>query len=157
MNNGVASDHHRRRQEGCGSARRSAASLFRAHHLAVDHQEVEEKRPSPTAAERIQREGNLLLQAVPKGAIVVALDGKGTQFTSEEFAQRLGKWRDTGVAEVIFLIGGADGLAENVRAKANYVMSLGAMTWPHLLARGMLLEQIYRAQTILAGHPYHRA
>jgi 23S rRNA (pseudouridine1915-N3)-methyltransferase len=118
--------------------------------------EVEEKRPSPTAAERIQREGNLLLQAIPKGAIVVALDGKGTEFSSEDFAQRLAKWRDTGVSELIFLIGGADGLAENVRAKANYVMSLGAMTWPHLLARGMLLEQIYRAQTILAGHPYHR-
>ena len=80
--------------------------------------EVEEKRPSPTAAERIQREGNLLLQAIPKGAIVVALDGTGTQFSSEEFAQRLGKWRDTSVSEVIFLIGGADGLAENVRAKA---------------------------------------
>src|SRR5665213_1218947 len=119
--------------------------------------EVEEKRPSPTAAERIQREGNLLLQAVPKGAIAVALDGKGTEFSSEEFAQRFAKWRDTGVAGVTFLIGGADGLAENVRAKANYVMSLGAMTWPHLLARDMLLEQIYRAQTILAGHPYHRA
>ena len=119
--------------------------------------EVEEKRPSPTAAERIQREGNLLLQAIPKGAIVVAVDGKGTEISSEEFAQRLGKWRDSSVAEVIFLIGGADGLADNVRTKANYVLSFGAMTWPHLLARGMLLEQIYRAQTILAGHPYHRA
>ncbi len=119
--------------------------------------EVEEKRPSPTAVERVQREGNLLLQAIPKGAIVVAVDGRGTEISSEEFAQRLGKWRDSSVAEVIFLIGGADGLADNVRAKANYVMSLGAMTWPHLLARGMLLEQIYRAQTILAGHPYHRA
>jgi 23S rRNA (pseudouridine1915-N3)-methyltransferase len=119
--------------------------------------EVEEKRPSPTAAERIQREGNLLLQAVPKGAVVVALDRQGTQFTSEELAQRIVKWRDAGVAELIFLIGGADGLAEVVRAKANYVLSLGAMTWPHLLARGMLLEQLYRAQQILAGHPYHRA
>jgi 23S rRNA (pseudouridine1915-N3)-methyltransferase len=118
--------------------------------------EVEEKRPSPTAAERQQREGSLLLQAVPKGAIVVALDGKGTQFTSEELAQRFAKWRDTGVAELVFLIGGADGLAETVRTKSNYVLSLGVMTWPHLLARGMLLEQIYRAQQILAGHPYHR-
>jgi len=119
--------------------------------------EVEEKRPSPTAAERIQREGNLLLQAIPKGAVVVAVDRTGTEISSEEFAQRIGKWRDSSVSEVIFLIGGADGLAENVRAKANYVMSFGAMTWPHLLARGMLLEQLYRAQTILAGHPYHRA
>lgn len=119
--------------------------------------EVEEKRPSPTAAERQQREGSLLLQAVPKGAIVVALDGKGTQFTSEEFSQRIVKWRDSGVAELVFLIGGADGLHETVRAKSNYILSLGAMTWPHLLARGMLLEQIYRAQQILAGHPYHRA
>jgi len=119
--------------------------------------EVEEKRPSPTAAERIQREGNLLLQTIPKGAVVVAVDRTGTEISSEEFAQRIGKWRDSSVSEVIFLIGGADGLAENVRAKANYVMSFGAMTWPHLLARGMLLEQLYRAQTILAGHPYHRA
>jgi 23S rRNA (pseudouridine1915-N3)-methyltransferase len=118
--------------------------------------EVEEKRPSPTGAERVQREGNLLLQAIPKGAIVVALDGKGTEFSSEEFARRLAKWRDSGVAELVFVIGGADGLAEQVRAKASYVLSLGAMTWPHLLARGMLLEQIYRAQQILAGHPYHR-
>ncbi|MGH6988631.1 MAG: 23S rRNA (pseudouridine(1915)-N(3))-methyltransferase RlmH [Stellaceae bacterium] len=118
--------------------------------------EIEEKRPSPTAAERIQREGNLLMQAIPKGAVMVALDGKGTEFTSEEFAQRLAKWRDAGVGELVFVIGGADGLAENVRAKANYVLSLGAMTWPHLLARGMLLEQLYRAQQIHAGHPYHR-
>jgi 23S rRNA (pseudouridine1915-N3)-methyltransferase len=118
--------------------------------------EVEEKRPSPTAAERIQREGNLLMQAIPKGAIVVALDGTGTEFSSEEFAQRLAKWRDGGVAELVFVIGGADGLAPNVRAKASYVLSLGQMTWPHLLARGMLLEQLYRAQQILAGHPYHR-
>jgi 23S rRNA (pseudouridine1915-N3)-methyltransferase len=118
--------------------------------------EVEEKRASPTAVERIQREANLLLQAVPRGAIVVALDERGQTIASEAFAERLAKWRDNGVAELAFLIGGADGLAETVREKANMVLSFGPMTWPHLLARGMLLEQIYRAQQILAGHPYHR-
>ncbi len=65
-------------------------------------------------------------------------------------------WRDSGTADLAFLIGGADGLAEGLRQKAQLVLSLGAMTWPHLLVRGMLLEQLYRAQQILAGHPYHR-
>ena len=65
-------------------------------------------------------------------------------------------WREAGAAELAFLIGGADGLSDAVRRKAELVLSLGPMTWPHLLVRGMLLEQLYRAQQILAGHPYHR-
>ena len=117
--------------------------------------EVEEKRPlSPP--ELKEREGALLLAAVPPGATIVALDERGKSLTSEAFAQRLAAWRDGGMADLAFLIGGAEGLAEPVRQKAQLVLSLGAMTWPHLLARGMLLEQLYRAQQILAGHPYHR-
>jgi 23S rRNA (pseudouridine1915-N3)-methyltransferase len=117
--------------------------------------EVEERRKlSP--AELTEREGALLISAVPPGALVVALDEQGTQLTSDGFAQRLRRWRDEGVGDVAFLIGGADGLSAAVREKATLRLSLGAMTWPHLLVRGMLLEQLYRAQQILVGHPYHR-
>jgi 23S rRNA (pseudouridine1915-N3)-methyltransferase len=117
--------------------------------------EVEERKKLPPA-ELKEREGALLLAALPPDAIAVALDARGTALTSETFAQRLAGW-DVNAQDVAFLIGGADGLAETVRRKAKFVLSLGAMTWPHFLVRGMLLEQIYRAQQILAGHPYHRA
>ena len=117
--------------------------------------EVEEKRPLP-AAELREREGALLLAAVPPDAVLIALDERGKTLASAAFAQKLAAWRDSGTADLAFLIGGADGLAEGLRQKAQLVLSLGAMTWPHLLVRGMLLEQLYRAQQILAGHPYHR-
>lgn len=117
--------------------------------------EIEEKRPlSP--AELREREGALLLAAVPPGATIIALDERGEALASAAFAERFARWRDGGVGDLAFLIGGAEGLAESVRRKAALVLSLGPMTWPHLLARGMLLEQLYRAQQILAGHPYHR-
>ena len=118
--------------------------------------EVEERRRLPPAALK-EREGALLLDALPPGALAVALDRGGTSLSSEEFAARLARWRDQGTDELAFLIGGADGLADAVLAKARFRLALGAMTWPHLLARVMLLEQLYRAQQILAGHPYHRA
>ena len=118
--------------------------------------EVEEKRKLPSP-ELIRREGDLLVAAVPTGAVLVALDRRGRQMDSEAFASQLGRWRDQSVADVAFLIGGADGHAETVLEKASLVLSFGAMTWPHQLARTMLAEQIYRSQQVLAGHPYHRA
>jgi len=117
--------------------------------------EVEERKR--LAPDRLrQREGELLLKACPDGATLVALDERGRQFTSVDFARRLADWRDGGIADIVFLIGGADGLDDAVRRRADQILSLGTMTWPHLMVRGMLLEQIYRAQQILAGHPYHR-
>jgi 23S rRNA (pseudouridine1915-N3)-methyltransferase len=118
--------------------------------------ELEEKKKLPPA-ELVRREGELLLGAVPDRAVLVALDRRGKVVDSEAFAQRLARWRDDGVADVAFLIGGADGHGEPLLQKASLVLSFGAMTWPHLLARAMLAEQIYRAQQLLAGHPYHRA
>jgi 23S rRNA (pseudouridine1915-N3)-methyltransferase len=118
--------------------------------------EVEEKRPLPTA-ELVAREAALLLAAVPERARMVALDARGKALASEAFARQIARWRDAGTSDLAFLIGGAEGLAPAVLARADLVLSLGPMTWPHLLARGMLLEQLYRAQQILAGHPYHRA
>ena len=117
--------------------------------------EVEERRALP-AAELKAREADLLAAAIPKNATIVALDARGQSLTSEAFATRLAKWRDGGTADLAFVIGGADGLDKSLIAKADMVVSLGAMTWPHLLVRVMLAEQIYRAATILQGHPYHR-
>lgn len=116
--------------------------------------EVEEKR-KVSPAELKTREAKLLLAAVPKGATVIALDSRGKTLSSADFAKRLAAWQQAGV-DLAFVIGGAEGLVESVLKKAQLTLSLGAMTWPHLLARGMLLEQLYRAQQILAGHPYHR-
>jgi 23S rRNA (pseudouridine1915-N3)-methyltransferase len=118
--------------------------------------ELEEKRRLP-AHELKAREGDLLLDALPRDAAVVALDEKGKDLTSEQLARRLGNWQDEGRTAAAFVIGGADGLTEEVRRRADLVLSLGRQTWPHMLVRAMLAEQIYRAQQILAGHPYHRA
>ena len=87
----------------------------------------------------------------------VLLDEHGEQLTSEQFAALLGKWRDEGVRETRFLIGAADGHGQAARANADLLLGFGAMTWPHMLARAMLAEQLWRATSILAGHPYHRS
>lgn len=117
--------------------------------------EVEERRKLP-ATELKAREAELILAAVPHGARLVALDEHGEAWSSRELAERLARWRDRGAADLVFAIGGAEGLGRAVLDRADTVLSLGAMTWPHFLVRGMLLEQLYRAQQILAGHPYHR-
>jgi 23S rRNA (pseudouridine1915-N3)-methyltransferase len=117
--------------------------------------EVEEKRRL-TGAELKQREAALILAALPADARLVALDERGAAWTSRQFADRLAGWRDGGAGALAFAIGGADGLGQAVIERADAVLSLGPMTWPHLLARSLLLEQLYRAQQILAGHPYHR-
>ena len=87
----------------------------------------------------------------------VLLDEHGEQLTSEQFAALLGKWRDEGVREARFVIGAADGHGAAARDKADLLLGFGTATWPHLLARAMLAEQLYRATSILAGHPYHRS
>lgn len=117
--------------------------------------EVEEKRRLPVAVLKA-REGELILGALPFGSPFVALDGHGSAWSSRALADRIAAWRDRGSPELAFAIGGAEGLDKAVLDRADVVLSLGAVTWPHLLVRGMLLEQLYRAQQILAGHPYHR-
>ena len=122
---------------------------------SITIKEVEERRALPPA-ERKAREGDLLLAALPEEAVVVALDERGKSLASTTFAERLQRWQGDGVKTLAFVIGGADGLAQPTVQRANLVLSLGTMTWPHLLARILLLEQLYRAQQILNGHPYHR-
>jgi 23S rRNA (pseudouridine1915-N3)-methyltransferase len=87
----------------------------------------------------------------------VLLDERGRNLSSEEFAAILGDWRDGGIREARFVLGAADGHSADERSDADLLLSFGKATWPHLLARAMLLEQLYRASTILAGHPYHRS
>lgn len=117
--------------------------------------EVEEKRALPPAKLKT-REAELLLGAIPDGARVVAMDERGKRMSSVAFAKKLGDWRDEGVRDVAFVIGGADGLDRSVLEKADLTLALGEMTWPHMLVRGLLAEQLYRANAILSGHPYHR-
>jgi 23S rRNA (pseudouridine1915-N3)-methyltransferase len=124
--------------------------------LPLDLREVEERRPV-SGEERKQREGELILKELPKGALAVALDEHGKCYDSAGFAKQLAAWRERSGENIAFFIGGADGLAPAVLEKAAARLALGPMTWPHMLARAMLLEQIYRAHTILTGHPYHRA
>lgn len=117
--------------------------------------EVQPKEPGPTER-RMAAEAGLLLAAVPAGAAVVALDEQGRDLSSTELARRLGDWRDQGRRATAFLIGGPDGLADRALAAADLRLAFGRLTWPHRLVRVMLAEQLYRATTILAGHPYHR-
>jgi 23S rRNA (pseudouridine1915-N3)-methyltransferase len=116
--------------------------------------ELSEERGTPAVVKR--REGAALLAALPREAFVVPLDLGGHMLDSEAFAARLGQWA-TVSRPITFLIGGAEGLDAPVIARADYLLSLGAMTWPHFLVRAMLAEQLYRAQAIAQGHPYHRA
>jgi 23S rRNA (pseudouridine1915-N3)-methyltransferase len=92
----------------------------------------------------------------PPGSVIVALYESGEQFGSVDFARKLEAWRDAGTRECRFLIGAADGLTAEERASATLLLSFGRATWPHMLVRAMLVEQLWRAVSIIAGHPYHR-
>jgi len=121
--------------------------------------EVEERRPLP-APQLKAREAELLRAAVPGKSgdiLLVALDERGKTLSSEALAKQISAWQQRGISEAAFVIGGADGLGESLKKDSGMLLSLGAMTWPHMLVRVMLIEQLYRAQQILAGHPYHRA
>lgn len=96
------------------------------------------------------------MPALQSGEIMIALDETGDELGSVAFAQRIAAWRDAGARELRFVIGGADGLDADALENADFVLSFGKATWPHLLARAMLAEQLWRAASILAGHPYHR-
>ena len=113
--------------------------------------EVEDKKGGGMAAEAA-----LLEKAVPSGYVICCLDERGKVMSSPHFADQLAGWRDNGRQDVAFVIGGADGIDPNLRERADALLSFGKMVWPHMLARVMLSEQLYRAASILAGGPYHR-
>jgi 23S rRNA (pseudouridine1915-N3)-methyltransferase len=121
----------------------------------LDIREVEEKK-NLTGDALKRREGELLLDSCPAGSQIIALDERGKEISSRVFAKKISEWQDDGIGDLSIVIGGADGLDEAVRRRANLTISFGRLTWPHMLVRGMLVEQLYRAQQIIAGHPYHR-
>jgi 23S rRNA (pseudouridine1915-N3)-methyltransferase len=122
--------------------------------IAVEEVAVSKKSETP---KRMQEEAERLAARVPAGAQVMVLDAKGKGMTSEDFAEMIGALRDAGTKHLVFVIGGPDGLAPLPGIRAGRSLAFGPQTWPHLLVRAMLAEQVYRALTILAGHPYHRA
>ena len=122
----------------------------------VGLREIGESR-ARQAEERRTQEGAAIAAAAPKDSLLVLLDERGAPATSEEWAADIGRARDQGRGIYAVAIGGPDGLDPALRARAHRVLSFGAMTWPHHLVRVMAGEQLYRAMTILAGHPYHRA
>ncbi|MFB9970725.1 23S rRNA (pseudouridine(1915)-N(3))-methyltransferase RlmH [Pseudoroseomonas cervicalis] len=134
------------------------ADLFAQHNARLRPplalRELPEARGS--AAEVRRREGEAILAALPPGALVIALDLGGHMPDSEALAGLVARWEESGKT-LAYVIGGAEGLDPSVQARADQRLSLGPMTWPHFLVRGLLAEQLYRAQAIRTGHPYHRA
>jgi 23S rRNA (pseudouridine1915-N3)-methyltransferase len=118
--------------------------------------EIPESR-ARDAATRISEEAAAISAVISAKSVLVALDERGDNIDSAAFARHLGRWRDEAAANTIFAIGGADGLSPDLRRMAKLRIAFGSATWPHQMVRVMLLEQIYRAATILTGHPYHRA
>lgn len=125
-------------------------------YASFDLKEVEAPR-GLTGEARQLRESALLLEAAPTKGRRIILDERGKSMKSADFAKQLARWRDDGDSDAAFFIGGADGHTDKIRADADMMLSFGAATWPHALARVMLCEQLYRAITISSGHPYHRA
>ncbi|MDD4616990.1 MAG: 23S rRNA (pseudouridine(1915)-N(3))-methyltransferase RlmH [Alphaproteobacteria bacterium] len=107
-------------------------------------------------SETQKAEAQLLLKNIPPKSLVVLLDERGKDMTSREFAAKISQWQDRGLNDLVFMIGGADGVTDDIRQMADFTLGFGKLTWPHRLVRVMLLEQIYRAKQIIAGHPYHR-
>ena len=110
-----------------------------------------------SAESRMAEEARLVQGALPERAVRVVLDERGKALTSNDFARLIDRCREGGTPDLAFLIGGPDGHAPEIRSTADHLLCFGPMTWPHRLVRVMLLEQVYRALTIIAGHPYHRA
>ncbi len=102
------------------------------------------------------REAEQLLAACAGYEYIIALDESGSLLSSREFSEHIGGLQQNGISSFAFIIGGADGLDQSVLKKAKLVWSFGRVTWPHMLVRGMLAEQLYRAHSVLSGHPYHR-
>ena len=122
----------------------------------VEIVEIRESRAGD-ASKRMLEESIALANVVPQGAAVALLDARGDNLDSASLAAQLAKWRGQGRPAAVFLIGGPDGLSPSLQDKAELKLAFGAATWPHQIVRVMLLEQLYRAATILTGHPYHRA
>jgi 23S rRNA (pseudouridine1915-N3)-methyltransferase len=144
-------------RELAASYRKRAEAIGRAVGLrAIEVVEIRESRAQDVERRRVE-ESIAIANIIPDGAVVIALDGQGENLDSAALAGLLRGWRAEDRAAICFIVGGADGLAQSLLARAQVKLAFGKATWPHQLVRIMLLEQIYRAATMLSGHPYHRA
>jgi len=121
----------------------------------VDLKELEAKK-ALQGEQLKEAEAALLISAIPKSSRIIALDERGKNISSSELAGLISLWQGESTSSVAFIIGGADGLADEVRKKADFTLSFGKLTWPHMLVRAMLAEQVYRSYSIISNHPYHR-
>ena len=142
--------------KGRGSAENQLAENW-LMRLPEGGQIVEIESKFPAGLKRTTDEGARLLRALPSGAALAILDPRGRDHSSEDLATLIHDWRNNGYRSAAFAIGGADGHAEKIRKEALRTISFGRATWPHMLCRAMLAEQLYRARMILDGHPYHRS
>lgn len=117
--------------------------------ISLESKHIEPRKCQNDEAEKI-------LKHINSQAVIITLDEKGKPYSSIEFSRKLQQYANDGLNHIQFIIGGADGLTKEIRQKSDLILSFGSQTWPHALARVMLLEQIYRSQQILSGHPYHR-
>ena len=119
--------------------------------------EKEPKKPNAPVAQRMAEEAKLLLDAAQGAQVKIALDERGKVISSPQFAKKLELWQETGLQDIALFIGGADGLDPSLLQQCDMKLSFGQMVWPHQMVRAMLMEQLYRAYSILNNHPYHRA
>ena len=132
-------------------------ALFKKYTERIKYSIIELNNILGLTGENLKtRENSLLISKIPQDGFVVALDRRGEQLSSMQLAAQIEEWQIKGIRNLVFLIGGASGFNESTWDRANFVWSLGLSTWPHLLVRVLLIEQIYRSQCILSGHPYHR-
>ena len=143
-----------------GKGRDSPENLLARSWLSRLHpsgQIIEIESKLSSGLKRTEDEGLRILRAIPKGAALGGMDPIGKDHSSEDFAELIAQWRNQSFGSAYFVIGGADGQANIVRQNAHKIIAFGRATWPHMLFRAMLAEQLYRASAIISGHPYHRA
>ncbi|MSP34055.1 MAG: 23S rRNA (pseudouridine(1915)-N(3))-methyltransferase RlmH [Rickettsiales bacterium] len=123
----------------------------------IELKELDLKNAHNLSVDKIKEgEGRLIAKAIKSGSVIIALDEKGKEFTSQNFAKLIADFAVKGNSNLTFLIGGSNGLSSEIIGLANLKIALGLMTFPHLMVRAMLIEQLYRSQSIIAGHPYHK-
>ena len=138
-------------------AERDLIKLYRKRLTwSLEIREIDDRKVAEGGVEKIAHEARLLMAGLPTGHALVALDESGQNLSSRAFAERLSLWQDATRQPVVFMIGGADGLDPAILKAADLTLSFGRMTWPHMMVRAMLCEQLFRAQSIHQGHPYHR-
>jgi len=136
-------------------AERCAASCRKIGFTGFEMREIDESRARRPEDRRAEEAAGIEAM-LPAGARKICLDERGRNMTSEEFARKLGDWRDAGAPACALIIGGPDGLDQRLRGGSDLSLAFGAITWPHQIVRALAAEQLFRALTILAGHPYHR-